>query len=193
MTSSPLPPAAVEIVPNTPSLSEGRGELVKPIAIALGSNLGDREANLAFGRDELARHGVIWQAVSSIYQTEPVGPVADQPPFLNQVAVGATFLSADALLEVCLQIEVEHGRKRTVHWGPRTLDLDILLYGDEVIETPHLIVPHREIGNRAFVLAPLAEIAGDWAVPGYNETVQELLATAAGREGVRAWQSSDTK
>ena len=167
--------------------------MTTPVAIALGSNLGDREANLAFGRDELARGGVIWQVVSSIYQTEPVGPVADQPPFLNQVAVGATFLSPDALLEVCLQIEAGRGRERTIHWGPRTLDLDILLYGDAVIETPHLIVPHREMGNRAFVLVPLGEVAGDWAVPGYNKTVQELLAIASGREGVRAWQSSDTK
>ena len=164
-----------------------------PIAIALGSNLGDREANLAFGRDELAQRGVTWQAVSSIYQTEPVGPVADQPPFLNQVAVGATFLSPHALLEVCLQIEAERGRERTVHWGPRTLDLDILLYGDDVINKPNLIVPHREMGNRAFVLVPLADIWGDWVVPGYNTTVRELLATASGREGVRAWQSSDTK
>ncbi len=163
------------------------------VAIALGSNLGDREAHLAFGRDELTRRGVIWQAVSSLYQTEPVGPVADQPPFLNQVAVGATVLPPRALLQVCLQVESERGRERTVHWGPRTLDLDILLYGAEEIEEPDLIVPHREMASRAFVLVPLAEVAGDWAVAGYNRSVLELLATVAGREGVRIWRSSDTK
>ncbi len=163
------------------------------IAIALGSNLGDREANLAFGRDELARRGITWQSVSSLYETEPVGPVADQPPFLNQVAVGATLLSPAALLTVCLQVEAERGRERTIHWGPRTLDLDVLLYDDEIINEAALTVPHREMANRAFVLVPLAEIAGDQVVPGYNRTVQELLATAAGREGVRIWRSSDTK
>jgi 2-amino-4-hydroxy-6-hydroxymethyldihydropteridine diphosphokinase len=112
---------------------------------------------------------------------------------LNQVAVGATLLTPHALLEVCLQVEKERGRERAVHWGPRTLDLDVLLYGMEVIDSPHLIVPHREMAGRAFVLVPLAEIAGEWLVPGYNKTVQELLARAAGREGVRIWRSSDTK
>jgi 2-amino-4-hydroxy-6-hydroxymethyldihydropteridine diphosphokinase len=163
------------------------------VAIALGSNLGNREANLAFGREELARRGVTWRAISSIYETEPVGPVADQPAFLNQVAVGATLLPTRALLEVCLQAEAGRGRERTIHWGPRTLDLDILLYGEEEIDEPDLIVPHREIANRAFVLVPLAEIAGDWVVPGYNKRAWELLATASGREGVRIWRSSDTK
>jgi 2-amino-4-hydroxy-6-hydroxymethyldihydropteridine diphosphokinase len=166
---------------------------VNRVAIALGSNLGDREANLAFGRDELAKRGVIWQAVSSLYETEPVGPVADQPPFLNQVSVGVTLLAPRALLEVCLLVESERGRERTVHWGPRTLDLDVLLYGEAVIEEPDLIVPHREMANRAFVLVPLAEIRGDWVVPGYNRSVRELLGAVAGREGVRIWRSSDTK
>jgi 2-amino-4-hydroxy-6-hydroxymethyldihydropteridine diphosphokinase len=197
------------VLPGTPpSLSEGEGETTPRaawgegcetpdqgvnIALALGSNLGDREANLAFGREELGRRGVQWQAISSLYETEPVGPVADQPPFLNQVAIGATLLTARALLEVCLHVEKMRGRERTVHWGPRTLDLDILLYGNSILEERDLIVPHREMAGRAFVLVPLAEIAGDWLVPGYNKTVRELLAATAGREGVRIWQSSDTK
>lgn len=167
------------------------------IAIAFGSNLGDREANLAFGRDEMARRGVVWTAVSSIYETEPVGPVADQPPFLNQAAVGETSLLPRALLEVCLAVEWALGRERTIHWGPRTLDLDILLYGDTAIREPGLNIPHPEMANRAFVLIPLAEVAGDWVVPGTGgQTVQEMLAalpTGRDSEGVRLWRSSDTR
>ncbi|MBC8103955.1 MAG: 2-amino-4-hydroxy-6-hydroxymethyldihydropteridine diphosphokinase [Cytophagales bacterium] len=164
------------------------------IAIALGSNLGDREANLDFGRDELAKRGLVWSAVSSSYETAPVGPVADQPPFLNQVAVGETFLSPQALLEVCLSVEQARGRERMIHWGPRTLDLDVLLYGAARVLEPNLTVPHPELANRAFVLVPLAEIAGGWVVPGYNKTVRELLAGLdSGREGVQVWRSSDTR
>ena len=165
----------------------------RPVAIALGSNVGDREAHLAAGRDELAARGVSWRAVSSVYETDPVGPVTGQGAFLNQAAVGETKLSPLALLEICLAVEREQGRVRTVRWGPRTLDLDILLYGEQQIFEPGLVVPHPEMARRAFVLAPLAEVAPDWRVPGEARTVRALLEAAPGREGVRVWRSSAMK
>ena len=164
------------------------------VAIALGSNVGDRAASLAAGLSGLAARGVAWRAVSSVYETEPVGPVREQGAFLNQVAVGETSFSPRALLEVCLDVEREQGRVRTLRWGPRTLDLDILLYDERVIEEPGLVVPHPEMARRAFVLVPLAEVAPDWVVPGMGKTPAELLATVPGREGVRLlWRSSATK
>ena len=165
------------------------------VAIALGSNLGDRAANLAAGQDGLAARGVAWQNLSKIYETEPVGPITEQGAFLNQVAVGETELSPRALLEICLYVEQEQGRVRSVRWGPRTLDLDILLYEDWRIEEPDLIVPHPEMLRRAFVLMPLAEAAPDWPVPGTGKTAAEwaAAATVPGREGVRVWRSSAMK
>ena len=167
------------------------------VAIGLGSNLGDRAENLAAGRKGLATRGVTWQAISQVYETEPLLPdtpqTTEQRAYLNQVAVGETELSPQALLEVCLGVEQEQGRVRTVRWGPRTLDLDILLYADRRIEEPGLIVPHPEMARRAFVLIPLAEAAPDWPVPGTGKTAAELAATVPGREGVRVWRSSAMK
>ncbi len=163
------------------------------VAIALGSNRGDRAASLAAGREGLAARGIAWQVTSSIYETEPVGPVTEQGAFLNQVAVGETELPPQALLEVCLAVEQEQGRVRTVRWGPRTLDLDILLYDDRQIAEPGLIIPHPEMMRRAFVLMPLAEIAPDWPIPGTGKTAAEGAATVPGREGVRVWRSSAMK
>ena len=165
------------------------------VAIGLGSNVGDRAAHLQYALDELARRGAVrWTAVSAWYETDPVGPVADQPPFLNGAATGETFLTPQALLSVCNEIEAERGRVREVRWGPRTLDLDILLWDDETIDTPTLTVPHPELARRAFVLMPLAEIAPGWVVPGtVGQTVAYLLANVEGREGVRRWRFSATK
>ena len=169
--------------------------MTERIAIGFGSNLGDREANLAFGREELGRQGVCWTSVSPLYETEPVGPVADQPPFLNQVAIGETSLPPDTLLKMCLAVEQARGRVRTVHWGPRTLDLDILLFGDRNIREAGLTIPHPEMGNRAFVLVPLADVAPEWVVPDTGgKTVRKLRdELAMGREGIRLWPTSDTK
>jgi len=169
---------------------------VTNVAVALGSNLGDRPANLAFGRDELARRGVVrWTAVSFVYETVPVGPVADQPAFLNQVAVGETEQGPRALLTACLDAERAAGRVREVRWGPRTLDLDLLLYDDWRIAEPDLVVPHPEMARRAFVLVPLTEIAPAWVVPGTGKTASDLLAGVPGREGVKIypWPYSATK
>lgn len=163
------------------------------IAIGLGSNMGDREALLAMGRDELAKHGVFWTAFSSIYESDPVGPVQEQGPFLNQTAIGETELPPLALWGLCLAAERLAGRERKQHWGPRTLDLDILLYGDAPVNEPGLIVPHRELTRRAFVLTPLAEIAPEWVVPGEDRMVRALAAALPPEGGVRLWQSSAMK
>lgn len=163
------------------------------IALSLGSNLGDREAHLAFGRDALAARGVAWTALSSLYETEPVGPVTEQGAFLNQIAVGETELSPRALLEACLAIEREDGRVRSVRWGPRTLDLDIVLYDDSRIDEPDLTVPHVEIARRRFVLVPLCEVDPDWPIPGQGRTARDLLAALAPDKEVRIWRSSATR
>ena len=125
------------------------------VAIGLGSNLGDRSAHLAAARSSLA---VIGReiAASSLYETAPVGPV-EQGPYLNSVIVLETETSPDRLLQGLLDIERARGRVRDLRWGPRTLDLDLLLYGDQVVERPGLTVPHPEMTNRRFVLEPLLE------------------------------------
>jgi 2-amino-4-hydroxy-6-hydroxymethyldihydropteridine diphosphokinase len=94
---------------------------------------------------------------------------------------------------VCLDVERERGRLRDERWGPRTLDLDILLFGDREIDAPGLVVPHPRLRERAFVLVPLAEVARYWRVPGTGQSVDELLLRTTGREGVRVWRSSATR
>ncbi len=145
--------------------------------IALGSNLGDREATIRDALAALAEEpGIEIVAVSSLVDTEPVG-VADQPRFLNGAASLETELTAQSLLALLLDVERRFGRRREgmPPHGPRTLDLDLLLYGDAVIDEPGLRVPHPRLHERAFVLGPLAEVAPDLEVPGKGE-VQTLLA-----------------
>lgn len=145
------------------------------IAIALGSNLGDREAQL---RGAVTALGPILAhlRVSSFRETEPVGVPMPQPMFLNAAAVGESTLSAPAILDVLLAIEQGFGRERPYELAPRTIDLDLILYGDAVIETPGLTVPHPRFRERRFVLEPLAEIAPDWIDPVTGKTVSELFA-----------------
>jgi 2-amino-4-hydroxy-6-hydroxymethyldihydropteridine diphosphokinase len=146
------------------------------VAIALGSNVGDRESHLAFAVGRLQTL-LSQPRVSSWYETEPVG-VAPQGLFLNGAMVGVTALSADALLDALLRIERERGRVRPREGAPRTLDLDLILYGGEVIDREGLRVPHPRFRERRFVLEPLAEIAGDWLDPESGRTIAALLAVA---------------
>ena len=129
--------------------------------LALGSNLGDRWAHLRAAVDGLP--DVV--AVSDVYETDPVGGPAGQPPYLNAVVELDTDLSPRELLEVAGRLEAEAGRVRAVRWGPRTLDVDLLLVGDLVVDEPDLQVPHPRLRERAFVLVPLADLAPDLAGP----------------------------
>ena len=143
------------------------------IAIALGSNVGDRHATLAAAIDAL-RPLVKNLQPSSFFDTPYVGTEV-QPSVLNAAVVGVTSLPAHPLLEQLLAIEQEFGRTRPYGGAPRTLDLDLIMYGDQVIDEPGLIVPHPRFRERRFVLEPLAEIAPDWRDPVTGRTVVELF------------------
>jgi 2-amino-4-hydroxy-6-hydroxymethyldihydropteridine diphosphokinase len=179
--------------------------------IGLGSNLGDRVAYLEAARRMLADHpSVELSKASSLYETEPVG-YADQGWFLNQVVEVATWLDPHALLRVLQGIERELGRQRLIRWGPRVIDLDMLLYGDAVVSVPkctmrwswrpvprliwvsgqELTVPHPRLYERSFVLAPLAEIAPDHVHPDGKTTLEHLQALGAGQK-IRLFQQSQS-
>jgi 2-amino-4-hydroxy-6-hydroxymethyldihydropteridine diphosphokinase len=155
-----------------------------PVYLGLGSNLGDREAAIEGALARLAARGFRTTLRSSLWLTEPVGG-PPQGPFLNAVAGGETALTPEALLEACLATEREMGRVRTVRNGPRTIDVDILLFGDERRAGPGLEVPHPRIAERRFVLEPLAEIAPGLLHPVLGLTVAEILARCPDRSVVR--------
>ena len=143
--------------------------------LSLGSNMGDRFEMLRQAVAQLAEHPAIAVTrISSLYETDPVG-YTDQEPFLNMVVQLETELTAMALLDVCQMIEQNLNRKRLVRWGPRTIDLDILLYNQDRIETARLTVPHPRMNERAFVLIPLLEIDPGLEVAGTIETDGVLL------------------
>jgi len=143
-------------------------------AVALGSNLGDRRSFLDEACEKLSRILVEGFTVSSYIETEPAGG-PQQELYLNACATGRTDLTPETLLRKLQQIEAEAGRIRSVRWGPRTLDLDLLLYGEQVIETETLCIPHPEMQHRLFVLAPLAQIGADLVHPTANQTINALL------------------
>lgn len=143
------------------------------VAIALGSNLGDSPAIFREALQVMAStDGLEITAQSSWHKTKPIGP--PQPDYLNACIIGLTTLSPEILLDKLHDIEHQFGRERKEHWGARTLDLDLLLYGDRLINTPTLTVPHPRMQERGFVLYPLMEIAADWLDPCTKLTIQEL-------------------
>jgi 2-amino-4-hydroxy-6-hydroxymethyldihydropteridine diphosphokinase len=145
--------------------------------IALGSNLGDRRGMIAGAIAALASTGgVVVQKVSSFHETEPVGGPPGQGLFLNAAALLETTLDPFALLHVLQEIEEKFGRARAVHWGERTLDLDLLLFDDRIVDTPELTIPHPHLAVRRFVLEPLAEIAPEAVDPVTEQTIVDLLA-----------------
>ena len=154
-------------------------------AIGLGSNLGDRAGRIAVAVGALGEFGSLYR-MSSLYETAPIGG-PEQGPFLNAVAVVDTELPARTLLERCLQIERESGRERRERWGPRTIDLDILLYGDEEIDEPGLTVPHPRMTERRFVLEPLLEAWPDAKLP--DGTPLEGFRRAVADQKVRRVES----
>ena len=160
-----------------------------PVFLGLGANVGDREANLRAARQGLAARGFRIEALSSLYLTEPV----DAPPqewFLNAVAGGETELPPEALLQACLDTERELGRVREVPRGPRSIDVDLLLYGGVVREGPGLVVPHPRMHERRFVLVPLAEIAPLARHPILGLTAAEMLRRCPDRSQVVPYERS---
>ena len=155
--------------------------------LGFGSNLGDREENIRRAVERLSE-SVCGIQTSSLYETEPWGHL-DQPKFLNMVCKCLTRLEPEELLSICKGLETLAGREPSFKYGPRVLDVDILAYGDVVLKTSSLTVPHGMLHERAFVLAPLAEIAPHWRHPTLHKTAAELMEQVNGIEGVRLWGS----
>jgi 2-amino-4-hydroxy-6-hydroxymethyldihydropteridine diphosphokinase len=163
--------------------------------VGIGSNLGDREATLSDAVRALAAHPEVRVArVSPLYETDPVGP-PPQGPYLNGATELATQLAPLALLDVLQELESSAGRVRegAPRWSARTLDLDLLLYGGQLIDAPRLQVPHPHLCERGFVLEPLCQIASAVVHPSSGESVDELAARVRDPAAVRLWPSEDWK
>jgi 2-amino-4-hydroxy-6-hydroxymethyldihydropteridine diphosphokinase len=162
------------------------------IILGLGSNLGEREKNIIAAIEALKRHpDIVIDKVSALYETEPVG-VKEQPGFLNAVVSIKTQLPPLELLEICLGVERDLGRIRKERWGPRNIDIDILLYDDMTVELDRLILPHPRLHERHFVLVPLQEIAAD--VPVYQGmSATELLQINADTSMVAFYKKMDIR
>jgi 2-amino-4-hydroxy-6-hydroxymethyldihydropteridine diphosphokinase len=156
---------------------------VAEVTLALGSNLGDRAANLRAAVEELTAAGFTRTAHSKVYETPPYPP--GQPPFLNAIVRGDIELAPEDLLALCKRLERELGRTPTYRWGPRVIDIDILFYGDLAMETEALTIPHPRIAERAFVLVPLADV-WDGPLPVLGRTAIELLERID-RDGISAF------
>jgi 2-amino-4-hydroxy-6-hydroxymethyldihydropteridine diphosphokinase len=165
-----------------------------PVLIAFllaGSNLGNRKDNLEYAVNSLASAGTVLKT-SSCFETEPVG-YPDQPWFLNQAIELETTLPPSDLLACCQRIETNCGRIRTFPNAPRTLDLDILLYGDLSVHQEHLIIPHPRMAERRFVLEPLAQIAPDAVHPAFKKTIRSLLEACPDSSKVRLLEETCKK
>ncbi|MDJ0553081.1 MAG: 2-amino-4-hydroxy-6-hydroxymethyldihydropteridine diphosphokinase [Microcoleaceae cyanobacterium MO_207.B10] len=144
------------------------------VAIALGSNMGDSLTILKNAIQTVSNTpGITLETYSSWYRTKPIGP--EQPDYLNGCALLKVELTPHKLLEILLDIEQQFKRVRIEHWGPRTLDLDLILYDDLILDSPNLQIPHPRMRERAFVLVPLAEIAPDWIDPVSGKAIAQLL------------------
>lgn len=158
----------------------------KEIFLGLGGNLADPLAAFRQVRDDLeANPEVSCCRSSALYQTPAVGGPPGQPDYLNAALRCHTTLSAHELLACCQQMEDRAGRQRVEHWGPRTLDIDLLLYDKELIDDPHLTIPHPRLDSRHFVLLPLVDLAPDLEHPGLGLSLQELLDRLPPAEGIR--------
>lgn len=151
--------------------------------IALGSNLGDREANIRQALQLLQEEGLTLVRVSSLITTEPYG-VLDQPRFLNGVCEVETELEAVELLRLLLSVEQRLGRVRVRHWGERNIDLDLLLFDAQVLRTEELTLPHPDMQNRDFVLVPLAELAPQAVHPVLGKTIAQLKEELLGNDKI---------
>jgi 2-amino-4-hydroxy-6-hydroxymethyldihydropteridine diphosphokinase len=161
------------------------------VFIALGSNLGDRFQYLKNAILDLKASPEIQLVdISSVYETDPVG-YEDQSAFLNMVVKIRTSLSPSSLLKFLQEIEKKHGRKRDIRWGPRTLDLDILLYNQENIEAEHLKIPHPRMTERAFVMIPLVEVDRHVSIPNQAHSVLTIIDSLQDKEGVRIWKQKN--
>ncbi|MGE7604824.1 2-amino-4-hydroxy-6-hydroxymethyldihydropteridine diphosphokinase [Peribacillus sp. NPDC097675] len=156
--------------------------------LSIGSNMGNRLETFQTTFRLLDEHAHIeLVSCSSLYETDPVG-YTDQDCFLNAVIKVKTDLKPEELLQTCMEIEQELGRKRDIRWGPRTLDLDILLYNHENVETEILSIPHPRMHERAFVIIPLMELEPDINLPKMNTSLSDLLDKIPDKEGVRLWK-----
>jgi 2-amino-4-hydroxy-6-hydroxymethyldihydropteridine diphosphokinase len=142
--------------------------------LLIGGNMGNRSRFLEAAKESIGKDCGLLTGVSSFYQTAAWGLI-EQAPFLNQALEVETALTAQALLEKILAIEERLGRHRQLRYGPRIIDIDILLFGNEVIQKENLVVPHPQLQNRRFALTPLAELAPDLVHPVFNKTITELL------------------
>jgi 2-amino-4-hydroxy-6-hydroxymethyldihydropteridine diphosphokinase len=154
--------------------------------LGLGSNVGDREAHLRAAIELLRERGVEVEAISSVYETEPVGEVLDQPDFLNAAIRIRTDLEPEELLDICKEAEAARGRALDApHHSPRPLDLDLLLLGDLALSTDRLTLPHPEVTSRRFVLAPLLELDPELTLPDGTRLASSLDALGPGQRAER--------